>query len=136
MIILRLALLSLWNRRNTVLLTVCGIAVSVALLLGVDKIRTDLRSGFANTISGADLIVGARSGPVNLLLYSIFRIGDATNGVSWDIYRRIAAHPDVAWTIPLSLKYVRPSRPAASSRATAWPTCTYGGWARMPMPAP
>jgi putative ABC transport system permease protein len=102
-IILRLAWLSLWNRRSTVLLTVCGIAVSVALLLGVDKIRTDLRTGFANTISGADLIVGARSGPVNLLLYSIFRIGDATNGVSWDIYRRIAAHPEVAWTIPLSL---------------------------------
>ncbi len=103
MIIPRLALLSLWNRRGTVLLTVCGIAVSVALLLGVQKIRTDLRTGFANTISGADLIVGSRSGPVNLLLYSIFRIGDATNGVSWGIYRRIAAHPEVAWTIPLSL---------------------------------
>ncbi|MEQ1581038.1 MAG: FtsX-like permease family protein [Steroidobacteraceae bacterium] len=103
MIIPRLALLSLWNRRSTVVLTVCGIAVSVALLLGVEKIRTDMRTGFANTISGADLIVGARSGPVNLLLYSIFRIGDATNGVSWKIYQRIAAHPDVAWTIPLSL---------------------------------
>jgi putative ABC transport system permease protein len=103
LIIPRLALLSLWNRRGTVMLTVCGIAVSVALLLGVEKIRTDMRTGFANTISGADLVVGARSGPVNLLLYSIFRIGDATNGVSWDIYRRIAAHPDVAWTIPLSL---------------------------------
>lgn len=103
MIIPRLALLSLWNRRGTVVLTVCGIAVSVALLLGVEKIRTDMRTGFANTISGADLIVGARSGPVNLLLYSIFRIGDATNGVSWKIYQRIAAHPDVAWTIPLSL---------------------------------
>lgn len=103
MIIPRLAWLSLWNRRSTVVLTVCGIAVSVALLLGVQKLRTDLRSSFANTISGADLIVGARSGPVNLLLYSIFRIGDATNGVSWDLYRRIAAHPDVAWTIPLSL---------------------------------
>jgi len=103
MIILRLAWLSLWNRRGTVLLTICGIAVSVALLLGVQKLRTDLRSSFANTISGADLIVGARSGPVNLLLYSIFRIGDATNGVSWGIYQRIAAHPEVAWTIPLSL---------------------------------
>ena len=96
MIIPRLALLSLWNRRGTALLTVCGIAVSVALLLGVQKIRTDLRTGFANTISGADLIVGGRSGPVNLLLSAIFRIGDATNGVSWGIYRRIAAHPEVA----------------------------------------
>jgi len=103
MIILRLALASLWNRRGTAVLTALAIAISVTLLLGVQKIRTDIRSGFANTISGADLIVGARSGPVNLLLYSIFRLGDATNNVSWTNYQRIAAHPEVDWTIPLSL---------------------------------
>ena len=62
MIVLRLALLSLANRRATVLLTVLSIAVSVALLLGVEKVRTGARQGFANTISGTDLIIGARSG--------------------------------------------------------------------------
>lgn len=103
MIILRLALLSLWNRRGTVLLTVLGIAVSVALLLGVNTVRNDLRTGFANTISDADLIVGARSGPVNLLLYSVFHLGDATADVSWQTYSKVAAHPQVAWTIPLAL---------------------------------
>lgn len=103
MIILRLAALSLWNRRSTVLLTVLGIAVSVALLLGVNAVRNDLRTGFANTISNADLIVGARSGPVNLLLYSVFHLGDATADVSWQTYRKVAAHPQVAWTIPLAL---------------------------------
>ena len=103
MIILRLSWLSLWNRRGTVLLTALGIAVSVMLLAGVNKIRTDMRTGFANTISDADLIVGARSGPVNLLLYSVFRLGDATANVSWSTYRKVAAHPQVAWTIPLAL---------------------------------
>jgi putative ABC transport system permease protein len=103
MIILRLALLSLWNRRGTVVLTVLGIAVSVALLLGVNTVRNDLRTGFANTISDADLIVGARSGPVNLLLYSVFHLGDATADVSWQTYSKVAAHPQVAWTIPLAL---------------------------------
>ncbi|HSN70312.1 MAG TPA: ABC transporter permease [Steroidobacteraceae bacterium] len=103
MVIPGLALRSLWNRRGTALLTVFSVAVSVALLLGVEKIRTETRASFANTISGADLIVGARSGALNLLLYSIFRIGDATNNVSWATYRKIADHPDVAWTIPLSL---------------------------------
>jgi putative ABC transport system permease protein len=102
-IVLRLALLSLANRRVTVLLTVLSIAVSVALLLGVEKVRTGARQGFANTISGTDLIVGARSGSVQLLLYSVFRIGNATNNVSWESYREIAARPEVAWTVPLSL---------------------------------
>jgi len=101
--LLHLAVRSLWNRRTTALLTISAIAISVTLLLGVEKLRTAAREGFANTISGADLIVGARSGPINLLLYSVFRIGDATANVTWQSYRKIAAHPDVAWTIPVSL---------------------------------
>src|SRR5688572_6995147 len=98
-----LAARSLWNRRGTALLTVIAIAVSVTLLLGVQKMRDAARESFANTLSGTDLIVGARSGPVNLLLYSVFRIGDATANVSWSTYQRVARHRDVAWTIPLSL---------------------------------
>ena len=101
--VLNLALKSLWNRRTTALLTISAIAVSVALLLGVQKLRTAAREGFANTVSGVDLIVGARSGPLNLLLYSVFRVGDATANVSWASYQKIARHPDVAWTIPISL---------------------------------
>ncbi|MSQ99844.1 MAG: ABC transporter permease [Gammaproteobacteria bacterium] len=98
-----LAFRSLRNRRTTALLTISAIAVSVALLLGVQKMRTAARESFANTISGVDLIVGARSGQLNLLLYSVFRVGDATANVSWTSYQKIVHHPDVAWTIPISL---------------------------------
>ena len=98
-----LALQSLWNRRAAAALTIAGIAISVTLLLGVQQLRTAAREGFASTISGADLIVGARSGPINLLLYSIFRIGDATANVTWESYQKIAHHRDVAWSIPISL---------------------------------
>ena len=101
--IISLSLKSLRNRWGTAALSVFAIAVSVALLLGVEKIRADTRTSFANTISGTDLIVGARSGAIPLLLYSVFRIGNATNNISIASYREIAAHPQVAWTIPLSL---------------------------------
>jgi putative ABC transport system permease protein len=101
--VIALALRSLWNRRTTAALTITAIAISVTLLLGVQQLRTAAREGFASTISGADLIVGARSGPINLLLYSIFRIGDATANVTWQSYQKIAKHPDVAWAIPISL---------------------------------
>jgi putative ABC transport system permease protein len=100
---LKLALRSLLNRRTTAVLTVSAIAISVALLLGVQLLRTAARESFANTVSGVDLIVGARSGPLNLLLYSVFRVGDATANVSWASYQKIAHHPDVEWTIPISL---------------------------------
>lgn len=101
--LLRLALASLANRRATALLTVLVIALSVGLLLAVERVRTETRSSFAATISGTDLIVGARSGSVNLLLYSVFRIGNATNNIRWDSYQQIAALPRVKWAIPLSL---------------------------------
>ena len=101
--IIGLASRSLYNRRGTAFLTVASIAISVALLLGVEKIRTEARSSFASTISATDLIVGARSGDINLLLYSVFRIGNATNNISWESYEDITSRPEVAWAIPISL---------------------------------
>jgi putative ABC transport system permease protein len=103
MMIVRLALQSLANRRVTAVLTVLAIAVSVMLLLGVEKVRTGAKQSFADTISGTDLIVGARSGSLNLLLYSVFRIGNATNNVTWKSYQDIANMPEVKWIVPLSL---------------------------------
>ena len=103
MMIARLALMSLRNRWLTGLLTVLAIAVSVILLLGVEKVRTGAKASFANTISGTDLIVGARSGGIQLLLYSVFRIGNATNNMTWRSYEEIRRRPEVKWMIPLSL---------------------------------
>lgn len=103
MIVLRLALKSLTNRWLTALLTVAAIAVSVMLLLGVEKVRVGARQSFADTISGTDLIVGARTGSLQLLLYSVFRIGNATNNITWASYDEISRQPEVAWAVPLSL---------------------------------
>jgi putative ABC transport system permease protein len=98
-----LAKKSLISRRSTAILTIFSIAMSVALLLGVEKVRVNAQSSFANTISGTDLIVGARSGSIQLLLYSVFRIGDATNNISFKSYQDIAQQKGVKWTIPISL---------------------------------
>jgi putative ABC transport system permease protein len=94
---------SVRNRRFTVTLTVLSIALSVALLLGVERLRSDARDAFSNTISGTDLIVGARSGPVQLLLYSVFHIGNATNNIGMKSVEAIAQHRAVSWVVPVSL---------------------------------
>lgn len=101
--LLRLSLKSLWNRRLTVGLTVLALAVSVTLLLGVEKLRSEARTSFTQTVSGTDLIIGARSSPVQLLLYSVFHIGSPTNNVSWESYREIAGNQLVEWTVPIAL---------------------------------
>ena len=101
--ILRLAAGSLMARALTVCMTVLAIGLSVALFLGVEKVRTGAKASFADTISGTDLIVGARSGSVQLLLYSVFRIGNATNNVTWQSYQDIAVREEVDWIVPISL---------------------------------
>ncbi len=101
--LLLLASKSAWGRRGSLLLAILSIAISMTLLLGVDMTRKQAKSSFLNTISQTDLIVGARSGPINLLLYSVFRMGNATNNISYDSYERLRADKRVKWTIPLSL---------------------------------
>lgn len=101
--ILSLAWRSLLNRKVSALLTVIAIALSVALFLGVEKARNAAKEGFDNTISGTELIVGAPSGQINLLLYSVFRLGNATAEISWPTYQQIAARDDVEWAVPISL---------------------------------
>jgi len=103
MAILGLAIKSFRNRKFTTGLTVLSIALSVMLLLGIEKIRQGAEASFTSTISGTDLIVGARSSPVQLLLYSVFHIGNPTNNISGHSYEEISDHPQVEWAIPLSL---------------------------------
>ncbi len=101
--IFRLVVGSLMARGVTVGMTVLSIGLSVALFLGVDKVKTGAKASFSDTISGTDLIVGARSGSVQLLLYSVFRIGNATNNVTWESYLDLRARPEVEWIVPISL---------------------------------
>lgn len=99
----RLVFASLWSRRLAVLFVVLAVAVSSVLYLSVERLRIGAWQSFSSTVSGTDLIVGARSGSVQLMLYSVFRIGNATNNITMKSVRDIERLPDVAWTVPLSL---------------------------------
>lgn len=101
--ILLLAIKSLANRRMTSTLTIMAIALSMTLLLVVERIRAGAREGFTGVISQTDVIAGARTSPVQLLLQSIFQIGSASNNMSPESWNHFKQHPAVAWTIPLSM---------------------------------
>ncbi len=99
----KLIYMSLWNRRTSIILMLVSISLSITLLIGVEHLRREAKESFNKTISATDLIIGARSGQVNLLLYSVFRIGDATNNISWKSYKDIASNKSIKWTVPISL---------------------------------
>jgi putative ABC transport system permease protein len=98
-----LAARSAWHRRGTLSLVVASIALATLLLLTLERLRNDLRTGFSQSVSGTDLVVGARTGPVQLMLYAVFRIGGATNNVEMTSLREVARHRAVAWMVPIAL---------------------------------
>ena len=98
-----LAIKSLWDRKGSVMLSLMAMMVSIFVLLAVENIRHQTKENFSSTVSGVDLIVGARTGSLNLLLYSVFRIGNPTNNIHWQTYEAIASNAQVKWAIPISL---------------------------------
>ena len=94
---------SIKNRKFTSFLCVLSITLSVTLFLGIERIRSGARDGFTNTISKTDLIVGAKGGPLQLLLYTVFHIGGAVNNIKISTYNDIKSNPQIEWTIPISL---------------------------------
>ncbi|MBK1613755.1 peptide ABC transporter permease [Rubrivivax gelatinosus] len=98
-----LAARSAWSRRGTLALVVLSIALSTALLLTLERLREDVRASFAQAVSGTDLVVGARTGPVQLMLYAVFRLGGATNDISMASVDALARQPAVAWVVPIAL---------------------------------
>lgn len=101
--LLQLARASLWNRRTTVALTLLALSIGVALLLGIDHLRSQAKDSFRQTLSGTDLIVGPRGGQTNLLLYSVFQMGQPNTSLSPDAFERLAHHPMVDWAVPIAL---------------------------------
>lgn len=103
MSLLTLSRKSLLNRFSSIAITTIAIALSITLLLLIERARVDAKTSFYNTVSGTDLIVGARTGSTELLLFSVFRIGHPTNNLSFTSYQDIISKRSVKWAIPLSL---------------------------------
>ena len=101
--VLKLAARSAWARRLTLGVTLVAIALSTALLLSVERVRSDARQSFTQSVSGVDLVVGARTGSVQLMLYAVFHAGQASNNIDWNSFQALASHPAVEWALPLSL---------------------------------
>jgi putative ABC transport system permease protein len=99
----KLVLASLWSRRVMAILTCTSVGISMLVLIGVEHIRAEVKNNFERTISGVDLIVGSRTSGINLLLYSVFKIGNPSNNLQWNSYQNIANKSQVAWSVPLSM---------------------------------
>ncbi len=129
--LLHLAAHSAWNRRTTLALVVLSMALSTLLLLSLERMRSDVRSSFSQSVSGTDLVMGARTGSVQLMLYAVFRIGAATNNIRMDSVRKIAAHRAVDWVVPITLGDSHRGMPVLGTSSDYFARFRYGDRAAL-----
>lgn len=94
---------SLMSRKWTVWLCSISVALTLNLVLTLQTIKSSSEESFTQTISQVDLLVGARGGQLQLLLFSVFNMGNATNNISIEAYEKWKNHKSIDWTIPISL---------------------------------
>ncbi|MBV68864.1 MAG: peptide ABC transporter permease [Pelagibacterales bacterium] len=102
-ILINLAYQSLLSRKITVFLTIISLTVSIVLFLSIDTLRLGAKKSFFGNVKSGDIILGSRSGEIQLLLYSLFQIGSPTNNISWESFQEISKKPEIDWIIPISL---------------------------------
>jgi putative ABC transport system permease protein len=124
--ILALAWHSLWSRRFGALLTVVCVALGSAVLLTVERLRADARESFVRSISGTDLIVGPRSGSLELLLATVFHTGTPGRGMDYAVIGRLAKLPPVEWVAPLAFGDNYRGYPVLGTTTTYFERFRYG----------
>lgn len=103
MAIFALAFKSLLNRKLTFFITLFSIAISITLILGVQALKDETKTSFMKSISGTDLIIGSRGASSQLLLSSVFHIGNTVNIMKYNSFKEISQLPAVDWAVPISL---------------------------------
>lgn len=99
----KLAIASLRARWLPVLLVLISLTASMVLLLSVDRIQSATKNGFNQSINGVDLLVGPRSGDLELLLYTVFHIGKPTNNMTMKTVDDLTQRSDIDWVVPIAL---------------------------------
>ena len=103
MVWFKIAMKSIWSRKIVALLLILAIALSTMTLIGMERLKESAKTGFSNSISGTDLIVGARTGDVQLLMATVFKVGRPIANVSWGSIEKIASSSEVSWVVPISV---------------------------------
>ena len=86
----------------TILIVLC-LASSMVLLLSIERIQNGTKQSFNYSISGVDSIIGPRSSPIALILYTIFHIGKPTNNITYETFKYLNERKDIDWIVPIAL---------------------------------
>ncbi|MEO7392039.1 MAG: ABC transporter permease [Ramlibacter sp.] len=98
-----LAFRYLWSRPLAALLNLLLLTLGLASITFVLLASEQIDRAFERDLAGIDLVVGAKGSPMQLILAGVFHIDVPPGNIALEDVQRLAAQPQVAQLIPLSL---------------------------------
>jgi putative ABC transport system permease protein len=83
-------------------LSVFTLALSIALLLGIQQLKSSFKYQTENNLGGIDLVLGAKGSPLQLVLASILHMDDPTGNIKYSEAKKIAKNRMIKTAVPIS----------------------------------
>jgi putative ABC transport system permease protein len=98
-----LVLRNISQRALSVVLTGISVALGVALISATVEIRRQVEENFNQASVGYEMIVGAKGSALQLVLNTVYQLGDPVGNIPYATYLRYRNHPMVSYAIPYGL---------------------------------
>ncbi len=103
MSIFSLVIKNILQRKFSVFLTVISVSLGVALIASTLAIKHEVEKNFNQSNVGYEMIVGAKGSAMQLVLNTVFMLGDPVGNISFDVYDSLRNDRRVALALPYAL---------------------------------
>lgn len=84
------------------LLSVFILGVSIALLLGIQQLKTSFKYQMENNLGDIDMVVGGKGSPLQLVLSSVLHLDNPTGNIPYTEAERLSKNPLIKRAVPIS----------------------------------
>jgi putative ABC transport system permease protein len=98
----KISLQNLKSKPLYTFLSVLVLSLSIALLIGINQLKTSFEYQMENNLGNIDLVIGAKGSPLQLILASVLHIDNPTGNISYAEAKKIVKNPLVKSAVPIS----------------------------------
>lgn len=98
----KISILNIKSKPLYTFLSVAILALSIALLLGIQQLKKSFLYQIQHNLGGVDLVVGAKGSPLQLVLSSVLHLDNPTGNIAYAEAKKIGKNPMVKMAVPIS----------------------------------
>jgi len=83
-------------------LSILTLSLSIALLLGIQQLKSSFRNQMDNNLGEIDLVIGAKGSPLQLVLASVLHLDNPTGNILYEEAQKLEKNPMIKSAVPIS----------------------------------